>query len=86
MKLAFFSSDRHEVHELQKGFRQKSKLAKIHYKNRVEGKLPTGNSKEAWQGLNAMMGREQRPAHVKCTDPTSFAEQLNSFYSRFDSV
>ncbi len=52
----------------------------------MEGKFTTGNVREAWQGLNAMMGREQRPAHIKCTDPTSFAEQLNTFYSRFDSV
>lgn len=65
MKLAYLSSDRHTVHELQKEFRQKSKLAKIHYKNRVEGALTTGNIREAWQRLNAVMGREQRPARVK---------------------
>ena len=84
-KLAFLSGDRQKVFELEKEFIQKSRLAKIHYKNKGERKFTTGNVREAWQGLNTMMGREQRPAHIKCTDPTSFAEQLNTFYSRFDN-
>ena len=35
-KLAFLSGDRQKFFELEKEFRQKSWLAKIHYKNKVE--------------------------------------------------
>ncbi|CAL8236604.1 unnamed protein product [Arctogadus glacialis] len=30
------------------------------------------------------MGRAQKPALIQCTDPATFAEQLNTYYSRFD--
>lgn len=84
-KLAFLSGDRQKVNELEKEFRQKSRLAKIDNKNKVEGKFTAGNVREAWQGLNTVMGREQRPAQIKSPDPTSFAKQLNTFYSRFNN-
>lgn len=32
-----------------------------------------------------MMGRPTKPAVVNCSDPTSFAEQLNSFFTRFNN-
>eukprot|EP00064_Thunnus_orientalis_P012682 superscaffoldBa00001974_g12717 len=32
-----------------------------------------------------MMGRAPKPAETDCQDPTSFAEQLNNFFSWFNS-
>ena len=48
--------DTHRARELEK-FRRKAKMAKINYKDKVEHKLTSGNAREAWQGLNIMMGR-----------------------------
>lgn len=49
-KKAFLEGDTPRVRELQKEFRRKAKMAKIHYKDRVEQKLTSGNAREAWQG------------------------------------
>ncbi|KAJ8409992.1 hypothetical protein AAFF_G00210330 [Aldrovandia affinis] len=78
--MAFIQGDKHRVKELK----CKTKLARLHHKNKVEEKLTTGNAREAWQGLNTMMGRAQNPAQIKCSDPASIAEQFNFFYARFN--
>lgn len=70
---------RHKVEELENEFR-------VHYQNKVEEKFIAGNAREAWQGLDTMMGKRQRPALIEWPDPTSFAEQLNIFNSRFNSL
>lgn len=40
---------RHKVEELENEFR-------VHYQNKVEEKFIAGNAREAWQGLDTMMG------------------------------
>ena len=84
-KLAFLSGDRQKVNELEKEFRQKSRLARIHNKNKVEQQFTTGNAREAWQGLNTIMGKKQKPAQIKCPEPTTLVEQLNNLYGRYDN-
>ncbi|XP_055498465.1 uncharacterized protein LOC129701356 [Leucoraja erinacea] len=82
--VAFLQGDKHRVKQYNSELRRKTRLAKLHYKNKVEEKFTTGNAREAWQGLNSMMGRAQKPALFQCSDPATFAEQLNIYYSRFD--
>ena len=53
------------------------------YKDKVEHKLRNGNAKDAWRGLNTMMGRKHRVA-PQCEDPIHLSNNLNMFYSRFD--
>lgn len=74
--LAFLQGDKIRVRELQKEFRRTARSAKIKYKDTVEKKLISGNAREAWQGLNIMMGRTSKPAVVHCSDRASLAEQL----------
>ena len=57
-----------EVRELDKEFRRKAKLAKLAYK--VEEKLKVSNAKDAWRGLNAMMGRKNNQ-HWACQNRRS---------------
>lgn len=64
--------------------RRKTRLYKLHNKNKVEEKLTTCNAREAWKGLNTMMGRTQNPALIQCSDLATFAEPLATYYSRFD--
>lgn len=80
-KRAFLQCDKVRMRELQKVFKRKTKLAKIRYKGDVKKKLTSGNAREAWQGLNIMMGRETKPVMGAWTDPASLAEQLNIFFT-----
>ena len=61
-----------------------ARAARLQYKNRVE-KFRTGNAREAWGGLRAMMGKKQTkhslPHSAKSVDA---ANELNSFYACFD--
>ena len=50
----------------------------------VESQLCSGNAREAWNGLNVMMGREGRKHAALEHKGVSFANDLNQFYSRFD--
>lgn len=82
--MAFIQGDKKRVSELKRGLKHKIKLAKLCYKNKMEERFTRGNAREAWQSLNTMMGRAQKPAQIQCPDPTSFAELLNTFYARFN--
>lgn len=82
-KRAFLQGDKNRVRELQKQFRRQAAQAKRKYKDNVERKLTSGNAREAWQGLNTMMGRSTKPEKADCPDPASFAEQLNVLFTRF---
>ena len=83
-KIAFLQGDKQRVRLLGREFRSKSKTAKLEYKNKVEEKFRGGNVRQAWSGLNAMMGRQQKHQKIQCDNPISFANELNSFYARFD--
>lgn len=84
-KKAFLQGDKARVRELQKDFRRQARWAKMNYKDKVERKLTSGNARQAWQGLNTMMGRKPKPEVVDCPDPASLAEQLNNLFTRFNS-
>ena len=84
-KAAFLQGDTLRVRELEKEFRRMARLSKISYKNKVEQKLTSGNAREAWQGLNIMMDRVAKPVVASRPDPAPFAEQLNTFFARFNN-
>ena len=83
-KVAFLQGNEHKVKELGKEFRRKAKIAKIEYKNKVEDRFLGGNVREAWKGLNTMMGRGLQQKRIQCDDAATFANDLNVFYARFD--
>ena len=83
-KYAFMRGDKAEMRELDKEFRRKAKLAKLAYKDKVEERIKVRNAKDAWRGLNTMMGRKNKQQTVKTDNPRGFANELNRFYARFD--
>lgn len=83
-KVAFLAGDEQKVRELEKEFRKKSRVVKLEYKNKVEEKFVGGNVRDAWKGLNVMMGRGEQHKPIHGDDPVTFANDLNSFYARFD--
>ena len=78
-KFAFIQGDQQRVKELKKELKQKTKLAKLNYKNKMEEKFISGDIRHAWRSLNTMMGRNKNTAAVQCPDPAAFAEELNTF-------
>ena len=56
------------------------------YKENVESQLCSGNARDAWNGLNVMMGREGKKQDILLNKGISFANELNHFYSRFDNL
>ncbi|KAK7909723.1 hypothetical protein WMY93_014407 [Mugilogobius chulae] len=85
-KMAFLQGDKNKERELKKDFRRQAKQGRTKYKESVEKKLTSGNAKEAWKGLNNMMGRTTKPATLDCPDPAPLAEQLNNHFTRFNNT
>ena len=83
-KKAFKDGNLIRVKELMKEFRSEIRQAKINYKDKVEENLRVGNAKDAWKGLNLMMGKNQKKNKINTEDPVAFANELNQFYARFD--
>ncbi len=83
-KLAFLRGEMDLVREKETEFRQRVFKAKIDFKNKIEQRFCSGNAKQAWDGLNVMMGREQNKQSINITDCSKFVNDLNTFYGRFD--
>lgn len=61
----------------------KIQKAKIDFKDKVENSFCTGNPRQAWEGVNKMMGGPKRQEDLAMD--ISFANDLNVFYGRFDA-
>jgi hypothetical protein len=60
------------------------------YKQRVERTLSSGNSRVAWQGIKTMasaphIGRGETTADLGRYEGQNMANELNVFFSRFES-
>ncbi len=86
-KIAFMEGDKRCINDLRKELRDKTRLAKLRYKDKMEERFTKQNTKAAWQNLNMMMGKAQASSRVQCPDPAFFAEQLNVFFNaRFNII
>ena len=65
-RAAFLRGETDVVKEKEKEFKRKVFTAKIDFKNKVEQRFCTGNAKQAWEGLNTMMGREGKKTKCNC--------------------
>lgn len=84
-KVAFTTGDKELVREKNRELRGKIKSAKLEYKNKIESKFFKGNVKQAWEGLNVMMGRKGKKTNPTQFHNASFADELNVFFGRFDT-
>lgn len=89
-KKAFMEGNVSEVKEIKKEIRSEIKKAKLAYKDKIEAELGSNNLKEAWQGMKLMTGCTDKGCN-RNTALTGFnsdkqlADELNSFYLRFDN-
>ena len=61
-------------------------MAKLKYKEKLEQEFSTMNTKEAFQKVRTLTGYDPKPKLAAITDPAKFAEDLNTFYTRFDTI
>ena len=87
-KRAFMISDKAEGKRIQSELNNQIKNAKTEYKDKIERQFQYGNLRSAWQGLKTLAGTTPRPTNPRKTVPEdqayAFANELNTFYSRFD--
>lgn len=71
--MAFLKNETHRVKEcvkeLNKEIKHKIREAQRQYKRRVEEKFIAGNVRDAWRGLNIVMGRQQKQVQLFGNDP-----------------
>lgn len=86
--VAFVNADKEELHNKRRALRSKMQKAKLDFKNKVESRFCSGNPRQAWESLNIMMGRSKKAqvGHCIAEHSLSFVNDLNHFYSRFDST
>jgi hypothetical protein len=56
--------------------------AKLEYRNKLEDQFSSGNTREAWQGLQSITDYKVKAPST--SDDPSLPDQLNDFYARFD--
>ncbi|KAM3624257.1 uncharacterized protein V6R79_021176 [Siganus canaliculatus] len=88
-KRIFFSGTELEKREINKEVKRAIKIAKLNYRNKVEEKFTHGNLRSAWQGLKRMAAvnttSSTAPILIPESSPASLANDLNSFYTRFET-
>ena len=82
---AFVSGNTDEYRKAKGDVRKAIKKAKYKYKRSLEEQFANNNTKSVWQGLRQITQYKQSVAAINNSD-TSFPDQLNEFYSRFDKL
>lgn len=59
-KVAFRSGNTELLCEKRRQLRGSSLKGKLDFKNKIEGSFLTGNVRQAWKGLNTLMGRQKK--------------------------
>ncbi len=58
---------------------------KRNYKNKIESLFKDQNTKSAWNGLKCITGYNKKCSLPEVENDYDFAEELNTFYARFDN-
>lgn len=80
----FYQGDRDGVKAKQKEIRQEISESKERYRKKVEDAFGRGSSRRLWEGVNAMTGYKPTKKPIKAEDTQILANDLNTFYARFD--
>jgi len=75
--------DKDNIKLVQKEVKREIEKGKREYKNKIEEKFDTNDMKSVWKGMNMMNGRTKSASHVT-SDNDNYADELNTFYARFD--
>ena len=78
------SHNRIEQKIIQKELDKEIKNCKNVYKAKLVRNFESGNSREAWRGLQAITGYKRKPNVTLSSDPRELCDNLNQFYARLD--
>jgi len=89
-KRVFYTGTEHEKKEVNREVKRAIKSAKLKYKNKIEQTFTQGNLHTVWQGLKNMAAvniapTARRHIQVAGSNLTSLPNDLNSFYTRFET-
>ena len=85
-KGAFGRGDKAQLRTIQKDLKSAIRKGKWEYKQKIESHFTQNNMKKVWQGMRLMSGYANGSGK-SCPLPNTsldYANQLNSFYNRFD--
>ncbi len=85
-QLAFQQQDRVSLKLITRQIKNEIYKAKLRYKEKLELEFSTMNTRQAFQKVRTLTGLDPQPRLAAINDPTTFAETLNTFYSRFDTM
>ena len=83
-KQAFVNNDKDEIKRINKEIKTQTFKNKLNYKNKVESKLSSKDTKGAWEGLKTASGMKSGKVDIKVDNEKEYSDELNAFYARFD--
>ena len=63
---------------------KEDKEEKRRYRDKLENNFTGNNARLYWRGIETITGYKQQKKPVQATDEAKLAEDLNTFYTRFD--
>ncbi len=72
--------------KIQKEILSFTNKCKDEYKSKIESNFSENSARSVWCGIKTIMGSVKKPQETECNDDIAFSNELNTFYSRFDSV
>ena len=75
------------IKDIDKKLNSKTIECQKRFKEKLEKSFKNNNTRDAWQGMNTIIGRKQKQTtNIPHSEPdkTSYVNKLNDFYARFD--
>ena len=85
-KRVFRGGDKAKIKSVHNQIKGKIEGGKINYKEKVESKFRSYDSKGMWDGMKRMVGYNNKQTTMKVDkgNENKYADDLNTFYARFD--
>ncbi|TWW61172.1 putative RNA-directed DNA polymerase from transposon BS [Takifugu flavidus] len=83
-KRVFRSGDKEELRRVQKELRRRIRRGKDSYRRKLEERLKGSNAREVWRGLKTIWGHTKDSGRGPESGGLDWANELNSFFNRFD--
>ena len=86
-KRVFMVKNKFKCKLIQKEIKKKMKECKKDYKEGIEAKFQSNDSKGMWEGVKKVVGYKDKQIKLSVDKDKeqTYADELNSFYSRFDN-
>ena len=84
-KAAFHSNDTNNLRTINEQLKKAIESKKKIYKEKIEDQLKSNDSRKAWDGLKTITGYKKKSNLPSVENNETFANELNEFYSRFDT-